>query len=196
MNAQHVKGLKIMSLKLGRKIATADDILYDASEQRVKAITVGNTTDSDVRLIHFADIKDIGVDAVMVESEAAIKNLSEVGKPMERMVKDKLYLTNTMVITEDGVELGKIADFSFDPKTGVVTEIEITQGPIKDMKEGRKKVAGSDIVRIGKGTTIVKDYIDEKLASQKAGGLQGILRGVEEKISDTAKNVSLPNLKK
>ena len=191
MNALHIKGLKVMSLKQSGKIATTDNILYDPTEHRIKAITIASREDVDLRLILFSDIKNIGEDALMVASEAAIKNLSEVGKPIERMVKDKLYLTNTTVVTEDGVELGKIADFQFDPKTGVVEEIEITQGPIKGLQEGRKKVSGADIVRIGKNTTIVKDYIDEKLASQPAQGLQGMMRDMQAKIADTTKKVNV-----
>ncbi len=189
MNAKHIKGIKIMSLKLSREIAKADKILYDAATHRIKAITVAGG-DNEIRLILFGDIKKIGQDAVMVESDTAIKNLSEVGRPMERMVKDKLYLINTSVITEDGVQLGKIADFSFIPATGIVEEIEITKGPIEDLKTGRNKIQGKNIVKIGQNTTIVSHYIDEQLAGQPKRGLHGMLGGMQKKVADAQKKVS------
>ncbi len=187
MNAKHVKGLKIMSLKQGKKIDEADKILYDSDTHRIKAITVAG---GDIRLILFEDVKSIGNDALMVESEESIRNLSSAGEKIERMVKDNVYLIGTTVMTEDGVELGKIADFTFDAMTGKVEEVEISQGPIKDVQSGRKKVAGNDIVTIGKNTTIVKHYIDEKLAEEKEGGLHGMIRGMHEKVSDTTKQVA------
>ena len=193
MNAQHIKGLNVMSLKQSRKIASADKILYDPGEHRIKALTLGGPIGADAKVILFSDIKNIGSDGVMVESEDSIKTLTQAGKNIERMVKDNLYLINTSVMTEDGVGLGKIVDFQFDPTSGNVSEVEISQGPIMDVKEGRKKVAGDDIVRIGKNTTIVKGYIDEKLASEKKGGLQGIMRGMQEKITDTKKKINLPS---
>lgn len=184
MNATHIKGLRVMSLRLGDEIAKASNIVYSTDEHRIVAITVGNSTSA----IPFNEIKKIGQDAIMVESEGAIKNLSDMDKTVQQAVHDNLFLLHTYVITEEGTQVGKVVNFSFNPSTGEIDELEITKGPIDDLSEGRKKVKGKDIMRIGQTNTIVSKYADDELASQPKGGLQGILGGMQERIAEEKKN--------
>lgn len=191
VKGKHVKGLQVFSLKESKKIATITDLICDPDGHRISALTIGkHGLFANMRLVLIEDVKSIGEDAVVVESESSIKNLNQVGKVIQRTVRDHLIITGTAVITQDGVTLGKIADISFDPKTGTVFDVEITQGPIKDVSEGRKKIRGDDIVSVGKDTTVVKGDTDEKLAAKPGGGIKGMMHQMQDTIGDVAQKAS------
>lgn len=196
IKGKNIKSLQVFSLKQSKKVATIFELICNSNGHKVTAFSVdrrGLTTDA--RVIPFEDVKSIGEDALVVESEAAIYNLSHVAKEIQRMVRDSIYIIDTSVITEDGVGLGKIADIYFDPKTGTIEDVEITQGPIKDISLGRKKIRGEDIISVGKDTTVVKSDTDEKLASKSGGGLQGVIQQVQEKIASVKEKTSAKNKK-
>lgn len=196
VKGKSIKGLQVFSLKQSKKIAAVHDLICEANGHRVSAFTVGKRgLFAEMRVVPFEQIKSIGEDAVVVESDTAIINVSHAGKEIQTMVRDNIYIIDTSVITEDGVELGKIADVYFDPKTGMVVEVEVTQGPIKDVSEGRKKIPGADIISVGRGSTVVHRDTDEKLAA-KRGGLKGMMQQVQDTIVGPPEKASFKEVKK
>lgn len=188
VKSKHIKGLQVFSLKDSKKIGTTEDIVYDPESHRVRALTVSpRGAFTDTKLILMERIKSIGEDAVVIESDASIVAVTLASDVVQRVVRDHIFIANTKVITEDGVELGKVAEIFFDSDTGLVTEVELTQGPIKDVQTGKKKIRGEDIVSVGKDTTVVKADIDDKFAA-KPGGLTGMMRQMQEKITDATKD--------
>lgn len=191
VKGKNVRGLQVFSLKQSKKIAAIHDLVCEADGRRICALTIGkHGMFADMRVIPIEDVKSIGEDAVVVESESSIKNLDQVDKGIQSIVRDHIRITGTTVITEDGVTLGKVADITFDPKTGTIEEVEITQGPIKDLSEGRKKIKGEDLVSIGKDNTVVKGDTDEKLAAKPGGGLKGMMQQMQDTIGDVAEKAS------
>lgn len=195
--AKNVKGLQVFSLKQNKKIATIHDLISSADGHKITALTVDKRGSfADTRVIAMGDVKSIGEDALVVESESSVKNVSAADKGIQQMVRDHIYIIGTAVITGDGVALGKIADVSFDAKTGSVEEVEITQGPIKDVSEGRKKIHGKDIVSVGKSDTVVKSDTDERLAAKPRGGLTGMMQNMQKKVSDVVEKTPFKDKKK
>lgn len=175
-----VIGLNVFTLDKGEKIEDVDDIIFDPKENKVRALLVkskGLLSDSKVILLD--DIKSIGKDAVIINSEEALKNASDVPEPVSSIANDGVYLTKTKIVTEDGMNLGNVSDIYFDSKTGQVEEIEVSQGGLKNIQEGTKRIKVSDIITVGKDAIIVKGYAKEVFEKQQ-GGIKGAVdKGVE-----------------
>lgn len=172
MRASKVVGLPVFTVNDGKKIIRVEDVMYDPFQNRIEALLAskgGWFTES--RVILFSDLLGIGEDAALINSTAMIKKVTEVSKNLEIIAKNDTYLTSTRIITEDGRELGRVNDIFFDTATGRVEEFEVSQGTLRNWKEGKKKVKITDIVSIGKDATIVRvnrsDFIqDEKSVNE------------------------------
>src|SRR3989344_9613452 len=104
VKGKKVKGLAVFSLQQSKKIATIHDLVSDSSGHKVSALTVGkHGLFTEMQVIPFGDIKSIGEDALVIETDASIKNVSNADKGVQQMIRDGVYIIGTAVITEDGV---------------------------------------------------------------------------------------------
>jgi uncharacterized protein YrrD len=175
--------LKVLTLQDGKLIKNVDELVFDPMANQVRALVVDpKGWFSDAEVILFEDIKNIGRDSIVVESEDVIKKASDVQEKISRIIKDDNYLTDNKVMTEDGNELGKISDIYFDPHTGNVIELEVSQGTLKSVQSGKKRVRVSDVIRVGEDATIVKGFVEETLENQaQHQGLQGVVTTAQAK---------------
>ncbi len=157
VKASKVIGLPVFTINDGRKIENIEDVIYDPIQNRIEALlTEKGGWFSEARVILFDDLEGIGEDAALITSPNQIKKISEVEKHIEMIAKNDTYLTNTKIITEDGLELGRVSDIYFNSATGRVEEFEVSQGTIRNFKKGKKRVKISDIVTVGQDATIVR----------------------------------------
>lgn len=178
-----VLDLKVISINEGKYIENVDDLIYDPRTHKVRALLVDKGGwFSKAKVILFEDIKTIGKDAIIIESESQLKTADEVGERIATISKSDTFLTKTKIITETGTELGSVSDIYFDQKTGDVIDLEVSQGGLKDLQSGKKRVKVSDIITIGEDATIVKGYAEAVIAQQaQQQGLQGALnKGVSQ----------------
>jgi uncharacterized protein YrrD len=189
-------GLKVVTLDEGQEIGEVHDIIYDPKEQRVRAFLIDpGGWFSDAKVILFDDVKSIGNDAVIVESGNVLKKASDVGEKIAHIARDDTYLEKTKIVTEAGNNLGKVTDIFFDAETGRVEELEVSQGGLRDIESGRKRVKIKDIITVGKDATIVRSYTEEEFRKQaERKGLRGaVAKGgaqAKESLDDLKKNVS------
>lgn len=178
-----VIGLKVVTLQKGKIIENIDELVYDPAENKVKAFVVDSGGwFADAKVVLFDDISTIGADAVIVESDAVIKKASDVEERITRIVKDDNYLTQNKVMTESGTELGKVSDIYFDPSSGSVIELEVSQGAVKNVQSGRKRVAVADIMKVGEDVTIVRSSVEQQLQQQsQQQGLAGAAATAKDK---------------
>lgn len=135
-----VIGLQVLTIEQGKKVEDVDDLIYDPSSQKVVALLVsGGGIFSEAKVIPFNQIKSIGKDAVIVQSEDVLENASQMGKKVASIAGDGIYLSKTKVITKEGTNLGEIDDIFFDSQTGKVEEFEVSQG-LSDLSSGKKRL--------------------------------------------------------
>jgi uncharacterized protein YrrD len=185
-------GLKVISLENGKLINKVDEIVYDPKENNVKALVVDQGGwFADTKIVLYQDIKSIGQDAVVIDSEDVIKKASDVQENITHIVKDDNYLTTNRVMTENGTDLGQVSDVVFDKENGHVVELEITQGTVDNIKSGKKHISVNDVIKTGEDVMIVKDSVKDQLRVQsQTGGISGIIADVKTKtpeVTETAK---------
>jgi uncharacterized protein YrrD len=186
-----VIGKKVTSIQKGKNIEDVDDLVYDPSEGKVKALLVDTGGwFSDAKVILFEDVKSFGKDAIVVESDDVIKKASDVPQRIAHIAKDDTYLTKTKVMTEEGMELGQVTDIYFDPNSGKVSELEVSQGAFKNVASGKKRVQVSDIIKVGEDVTIVKSSALSDVESQaEEKGLRGTYQQAKEGVEKGVKKV-------
>lgn len=173
-----VIGEKVITLDKGKEVEDVDDVIYEPRENRVLALLVnGGGLFSDAKVILIPDIKSIGRDAVIVESDMVLKDVSNVPQNVRSIARSDTHLTKMEVVTEGGNKLGYVSDILFDSKTGAVEEFEVSQGGFRDVSSGKKRVKSLDIITVGEDAMIVKGFTEEKFKQQaEVGGLEGTVR--------------------
>jgi uncharacterized protein YrrD len=177
IKATDIIGLKIISLQNGKELGQVKDLVYDPDEIKMTALIVEEGgIFSEAKLIPFNEIRNIGDDAVIIESANKIKKISEIDSKISQIAKANTYITNTKVLTNNGIELGTVSDLLLDPTTGIVGQMEISQGMIKDVRSGKKYIDISQIETIGKDIIIVKPEVESIIRQQSQNqGLEGVV---------------------
>ncbi|HUV71401.1 MAG TPA: PRC-barrel domain-containing protein [Clostridia bacterium] len=180
IKASSLIGLKIISLRKGENLGEVNDVIYDPKNKKVRGLLLDEKGwFPEAKVIELKDIKNIGKDAVTVESAKVIKKASEIPDPVAGVSPTTAKLKKMNLVTESGTNLGKIADFTFDPETGAVDEFEITQGPIADLRYGRRQLAAADIIKVGVDNIIVAKSVEEKFKTQREKTTEGITKEIQ-----------------
>jgi uncharacterized protein YrrD len=184
-----VIGLNVISMDNGKELARVEDIIYDPRESKVKALLIDNGGwFSSAKVILLEDVRSIGQDAVVIDSEKMVKKASDVKERVANIAKQDNFLTQTNIVTEGGNKLGKVSDIYFDPKSGVVKELEVSQG-LKNIQSGKKTVRVDQIMTVGEDATIVKEAAEDQMEKQaQERGLQGQVNEMRDKTKDYSQN--------
>lgn len=159
IKALDVIGLDVITINEGKKIASVKDVIYDQGSQKVLAFLLDEGgMFVDPHVITVQDVKNIGKDALMIETAENIRSTADVDETIRSIAQDKIFLTENRMVTIEGEDLGRVSDIYFDPSTGQVLEFELNQS-IKNMSFGKKRIKVEDIVSIGQDTTVVKAQV-------------------------------------
>jgi sporulation protein YlmC with PRC-barrel domain len=124
MNADNLKGMTIVSLGEGAKLGSISEVLFATHPLRAAALSAtGNGQDF---IIPFEQIKNIGTDAVTVESGQVTQTASKEGAYSGLATLGAL--TRRKVVDEAGTLIGTIRDLDFDTTTGQVTGLTVHKG--------------------------------------------------------------------
>jgi len=191
VKARSLRELPILSVLQGKKIAEVRDVIYDPFVNRIIALLLYPTgVLSKEKFILYQDVKSIGKDAVIVDSSLTLKKSDEIDRNILTLKKREKLLIGTRIVTEDGEHLGVVTDYFFDPLTGTVKQLELSQGGFADFKSGRKLVNISNIISMGPDATIVSvetaDLLEEQSQTQ---GLQGQLNKTSDTLEQNSQNL-------
>ena len=185
-----IKGNKVLNLPVitmnnGKQVAKIQDIIYDPRTNQVKAFLIsegGWFKEAEVLLIQ--DVKSIGADAVMIDGDTFIRPANEVDNAVSSIAESENYLTKNQVITQQGTKLGKVVDIYFEFPGGRVTDLEVSEGFIKNLSSGTKTIPVANIVTVGEEALIVSGYVENHFEQQaERQGLQGALNSAKETVT-------------
>lgn len=186
IKGKDVIGLNVVTIDTGTVIETVKDVAYNPTTQRIEALFVRNGgLFKQAKAIHIDAVHNIGEDAAIVADASVVKSAKDQPKVITSISGSNKYLIQTKVLTIKGKALGKVSDIVFDSQTGIVDSMEVSQGGLKTLTEGKKSIKPSDIVTIGVDTTIVSTYTELKLEAQgEQGGLKGVMNEAKQKVAD------------
>ena len=169
--------LPIISLQEGQQIGYVKSLILDAGTKALAAIVVDTKGFfKDQRIIPYSKVVSVGEDAITIDKESHVEKTSSLPELLE-LVKEKLTIIGTKMVTENGKTLGIAEEYYVDPGTGKITQIEISGGKIEGFLSGTAWISAEYI------TTIGHDVIITQKGSENA------LRVADKGLNDSIKNL-------
>ncbi|KUO73860.1 MAG: photosystem reaction center subunit H [Desulfosporosinus sp. BRH_c37] len=169
--------LPIITLQEGQQIGYVKSLIVNASTKALAAIVVDTKGFfKDQRIIPYSKVVSVGEDAITIDKESHVEKTSSLPELLE-LVKEKLTIIGTKMVTETGKTLGIADEYYVDPKTGKITQIEISGGKIEGFLSGKAWISAEYI------TTIGHDVIISQRDSENA------LTVADKGLSDSIKNL-------
>lgn len=155
MNIQDMIGLAVFDVEEGKEIGKVCDFIIDNSWQ-IQAIELeGRGIFNKAKIVSWEDIIAYGEDAVMIRNQQAVRK-AEADNIQFTYFSGKTKLKDMPVLTEEGLSLGRISDVYFDQEKGnTILGLEITDGLVTDLLEGRKWLPCSADMVIGENAVVV-----------------------------------------
>ncbi len=139
MKLQEMVGLAVFDVGDGKQIGKVLDFLLD-DHWRITGIQLEGKAmfSSTVKVVLWEDIVAYGEDAVMIRNQQAIRKWDAENIQLTFFAGNG-KLKELPLLTEDGILIGHVADVYFDQEMGnTITGIEVSDGFISDLMEGRK----------------------------------------------------------
>lgn len=165
--ARDIIGLPIISVGDGRKLGEVRDVLLGA--WKVKGLLLDpKFWFGQARAIACEGIQSFGSDAVMVSDPEAIYTFGDFAEHGRLFLSGKKKIQGVAVMTPNGQQLGFIEDVYFDDNLDKqIIGLELTDGFISDLTEGRKVVMISEEAQLGEDAVIV--HADRLAPSEDTG---------------------------
>ncbi len=112
-------GRPVVARDTAETVGDVQGALVDVPNKRIVAFQVGKGRKA--RLADWSSVSGVGPDAVVVQSESALRD--PAGDREERYVKGDLPLLGARVLTDRGDEAGALDDVEFDETTGVLVDL-------------------------------------------------------------------------
>ena len=178
-----VMGQDIYSVSDGLRVDSVKDLVLEDGDDGVVALLVseGGLLSSS-RVIPFASVVRFGPSAVMIDTAASVVPATDEPRVHE-ILDRKGTLLGTRVMTEEGEDLGTIADVYFDEGSGRVTGYEVSGGRVDDLVHGSSYLPFDHIRTIGTDAVITTGAAREVVDAQQ-GGLAAAVDGVRSSVAE------------
>lgn len=145
-----ILGLPIFSIKEGCQIGVAKRLVIDSAKGAVVAVAVEPAWYLPMKLLPFKDIFAIGVDAITVDSSAAVLTLDSI-QEIIKILDDNVQIIGTKVMTKTGRILGNVIEIEVDDSGKIVSlALEGADG-------ARKDFATAQVITFAKEVVIIND---------------------------------------
>lgn len=161
---QELIGLAVFDVEKGKAIGKINDV-HISEDWKIQAMELEGKGlfSSSVKSVSWEDILAYGEDAVMIRNQQAVRK-TEADDIQFTYLLGKNKLKDLSVLTEDGVLLGKVSDVYFDQEMGnTILGLEISDGFVSDLMEGRKWLPLAQDMSIGKNAIMVPSRSEERL---------------------------------
>lgn len=164
MKFQELIGLAVFDVEEGKEIGKVSDV-WISEDWRIVALELEGKGlfSSSAKSVSWEDIMAYGEDAVMIRNQQAVRKTGADDIQYTYLLgKNKFKDQN--VLTEDGILLGKVTDVYFDQEMGnTILGLEISDGFVSDLMEGRKWLPLTQDMSIGKNAIMVPPMSEERL---------------------------------
>lgn len=155
--------LPIISLKEGQQIGFVRNLVIDPKAKAVAAFIVDpKGFFKEQRIIPFNRVVSIGENAVTVSTESQVEKATNLPDILE-LLKEKAAIIGIKVITASGKNLGRTEEFYIDPADGAITCLDISDGKIEGLFNGKARLQAEDILTIGTDVVVAAKGCEERL---------------------------------
>ena len=157
MKVLELIGLPVYDIFTGKKVSKVKDV-WITEQWMISHLELESSHrfSRKLRMIAWEHISAFGEDAAMIKSRAVIEETEQVHEGARTFLIGPRHLKEIPVVTEEGNQLGSIADVYFRPNMGnTVTGLEITDGILSDLLEGRQQLDWTSQMRLGDDAVVI-----------------------------------------
>lgn len=185
--------LPIISLQEGQQIGYVKSLILNASTKALAAIVVDTKGFfKDQRIIPYSKVVSVGEDAITIDKESHVEKTSNLPELLD-LVKEKLTIIGTKMVTETGKTLGIADEYYVDPETGKITQIEISGGKIEGFLSGKAWISAEYITTIGHDVIITQKGSENALTVADKGlsdSFKNLMHSTSHLASETTHTIS------
>jgi len=185
--------LPIISLREGQQIGNVKNLIIDASEKTIAALVIDpKGFFKDQRIIPYSKVVSVGSDAITIDKESQVEKSSNLPEILN-LIKEKLSIIGTKVMTESGKTLGVAQEYYIDPATGEVTDIELSGGKLEGLFSGKALLSAKSVLTIGHDVIIAEKGSEGNLIVAKQGlnhTMRSFLHSTSHKASESAQGLT------
>lgn len=185
--------LPIISLQEGQQIGYVKSLILDAGTKALAAIVVDSKGFfKDQRIIPYSKVVSVGEDAITIDTESHVEKTTNLPELLE-LVKDKLTIIGTKMVTETGKTLGIADEYYVDKATGKIAQIEISGGKIEGFLSGKAFISADYITTLGHDVIITQKGSENSLTVADKGlsdSFKNLIHLTSNLASETTHNIS------
>lgn len=185
--------LPIISLQEGQQIGYVKSLILDAGTKALAAIVVDTKGFfKDQRIIPYSKVVSVGEDAITIDTESHVEKTTNLPELLE-LVKDKLTIIGTKMVTETGKTLGIADEYYVDKATGKIAQIEISGGKIEGFLSGKAFISADYITTLGHDVIITQKGSENSLTVADKGlsdSFKNLIHSTSNLASETTHNIS------
>lgn len=185
--------LPIISLQEGQQIGYVKSLILNAGTKALAAIVVDTKGFfKDQRIIPYSKVVSVGEDAITIDTESHVEKTSSLPELLD-LVKEKLTIIGTKMVTETGKTLGIAEEYYVDPETGKIAQIEISGGKIEGFLSGKAWISAEYITTIGHDVIITQKDSENSLTVADKGlsdSFKNLLHSTSHLASETTHTIS------
>ena len=161
--------LPIISLKEGQQIGYVRNLVINPKTKSIAALMVDpKGFFKEQRIIPFNRVVSLGENAITISTGNQVEKAANLPDILE-LIKDKAAVLGVKVITEGGKTLGVTDEFYIDPETGHIAALDISEGKIEGLFNGKARLNSEDILTLGPDVIVVDSDCDSRLEIYNKG---------------------------
>ena len=174
--AKSLSNLPIISLDSGKNLGFLNNIIIDPENGKIAGVVTQSIAFwKSPKALAFNDIYEFSIESIVVRDDESLSDISEVIR-IKDIVKRKIYILGSKVVTEFGKNLGRVDDFIINVDLGILVKIYVESFLSKGYLKGNLIIPANKIILIEhKKITIKDDTLVEKASKQ----------GVVEEVAST-----------
>lgn len=161
--------LPIVSLSEGQHIGYVKNLVIDSESKSLAALVIDpKGFFKDQRIIPYAKVVSVGDDAITIDKGAYVEKSTSLPEILT-LIKEKLTIIGTRVITQSGKTLGIVEEYYVDSATGKIEQIEISGGKIEGFFNGKAVLDAEYITTIGQDVIVTQKGCENNLVVADKG---------------------------
>lgn len=161
--------LPIISLSEGQHIGYVKGLVIDANTKSLAALVIDpKGFFKDQRIIPYGKVISVGEDAITIDKGVHVEKSASLPEILS-LIKEKLSIIGTRVITQSGKTLGIAEEYYINPETGAITQIEISGGKLEGLLNGKALLQAEYISTIGQDVIVTQKGSETHLAAADKG---------------------------
>jgi uncharacterized protein YrrD len=158
-------GTSVVGQADGRNLGVVHDLLFDHDTDELLAFVLAEKDLFgliDAQIVPWREVRSISGDVILVESAASKIHLKDEPR-IRAIAKRETVLSGTQVLSQDGQQLGTLADMVIDETSGRIAGYEVSGGFISDTLRGKKFLPAPPGLSIGSHAAIAPPAAEAEL---------------------------------